>query len=76
MKTYTFNYYDYKKLKAAAMTATATQIDIDTLGEWFAAFGRNFWNGEYYDADDFKIIPVYKQTGEDVFEIEHWKKDC
>ena len=45
------SYYDYPELRAKAVQ-TRAQADIDALGEWFANYGSDFWNGEYYDAED------------------------
>lgn len=61
--------YDYKKLREKALSATATQEDIDNLGKWFELFGETYWNGEYYDADGAEIWPVYKKISEDDFEL-------
>ena len=51
--------YDYESLRKRATKSDATQDDINRLGEWFESYGMNFWNGEYYDADGFKLFPVY-----------------
>lgn len=58
--------YSYKDLRAAAMGSSATQEDIDLLGEWFTTFGNDYWNGEYFDADDgVQVWPVYGEPNED-----------
>lgn len=64
MKTNSFNYYSYDELRAKALSADAEQIDIDTLGEWFEEYGRDSWNGEYYDADGYMVFPVYSEPDE------------
>lgn len=69
MKTKYYNEYSYEELKKAVMANSATQTDIDTLGEWFAHFGEQFWNGFYYDAGDFKVVPVYKELENDDCEL-------
>lgn len=59
MKTNIVDRYSYAELLAAATKPDAAQIDIDTLGAWFSAYGEAYWNGEYYDADGCRIRPVY-----------------
>ena len=39
------------------------------MGEWFDHYGNDYWNGEYYDADDLRIYPVYKEVEEDEYEL-------
>lgn len=62
------NYYSYKDLKTAYDT-NPSQENINTLGEWFQQYGDSCWNGEYYDADNIRIYPVYKEIAEDEFEL-------
>lgn len=61
--------YDYATLRAAALSQSATQEDIDALGEWFSRFGSVYWNGEYYDADGVPVRPIYQKTAEDEYGI-------
>ena len=68
MNSFERTYYDYKDLKAA-VDANPSQENINALGEWFSNWGNDFWNGEYYDADDLRIFPVYKEVEEDEFEL-------
>ena len=49
---------DYQILRQAA--ESGNREDINALGRWFEREGREFWNGEYYDADGMEIYPVYK----------------
>ena len=52
--------YTYDELRAAAISPTATQEDIDAFGEWFEEFGFPYWTGEYFDADDgLRLYPIY-----------------
>lgn len=53
------NRYNYDELRAAAISPSATQEDINRLGEWFSEYGEAYWNGYYYDADGYKLIPLY-----------------
>lgn len=62
------SYYGYHELKTAVKT-DATQENVNALGEWFACFGGRYWNGEFYNADDCCIYPVYEEIGEDEFEL-------
>ena len=64
----TINYYAYEDLKAAVI-ADASEANVNALGEWFSCYGNNYWNGEYYDADDFRLYPVYTEVNEDEFEL-------
>lgn len=64
----TINYYSYEELKAAVI-ADASGANVNALGEWFSNYGNDYWNGEYYDADDFRLYPVYTEVGEDEFEL-------
>lgn len=65
MNTNKFNRYSYKELLAASTAPGAQQIDVDTLGAWFEAFGASYWNGECYDADGRDLFPVYGKPNED-----------
>lgn len=58
MNTKNFNRYSYQGLREAATAPGAEQIDIDTLGAWFNAYGYDYWNGECYDADGIQLYPV------------------
>lgn len=53
--------YRYSELKNAAVAFGANKKAIDELGEWFQRFGTNYWNGEYFDAGEFRLYPVYKE---------------
>ena len=71
-------YYDYTKLAAKALSESATQGDIDNLGQWFSLYGDRYWTGECFEVDgaaDVNIYPVYRQSGEDIFEIDHYTLD-
>lgn len=72
--------YDYDILLAAALAHTATQSDIDALGEWFSAFGDHDWNGEKWSAQDedghyYSLRPIYKEIDDDMYEIDHYELD-
>ena len=64
----TINYYSYEELKAAVI-ADASGANVNALGEWFSNYGNDYWNGEYYDADDFRLYPVYTEVDEDELEL-------
>ena len=64
----TINYYAYEDLKAAVI-ADASEENVNALGEWFSSYGNDYWNGEYYDADDFRLYPVYTEVNEDELEL-------
>lgn len=76
------NYGSYKELRENALKPTATQEDINALGEWFSQYGNMYWNGEYYDISDkeaksgeygFRLYPVYKEVDEDEYELIGWE---
>lgn len=58
------NEYSYKELFAKATDTDATQDDIDHLGDWFESYGSAYWNGEYYDADGFRLFSVTEWNSE------------
>ena len=63
-------YYDYAELVAKALSADATQEDINNLGEWFSHHGTEYWNGEYYEIDStHSLYPIYTEIAEDEYEI-------
>lgn len=64
MKTTNYNRYSYAELLGKATAPGAGQIDIDTLGAWFADFGTEYWNCEYYDADGSRLFPIYSVPDE------------
>lgn len=58
------DYYDYAELRKAALDERSEQA-INKLGQWFDNYGAQFWNGEYYDADNgVRIYPVYSEEDE------------
>ena len=56
--------YEYEAIRAAAIAPGATQGEIDRLGEWFDRYGSMYWNGEYYDADGYRVFPVIEWDDE------------
>lgn len=66
------NEYSYKELEAAAVKFTATQEEINALGEWLALYGDAYWNGECWAVDekqDLHLYPIYRNSNEDELEI-------
>ena len=57
--------YSYNDLLAKATSENATQEDINNLGNWFERYGREDWNGEYYDADGKRLFPVFAPDPEE-----------
>jgi hypothetical protein len=54
--------YDYRVLTAKALSSDATQEDINALGEWFEAYGYQYWNGECYEVDtSHYLYPVLSE---------------
>ena len=63
---------DYQTLRQKAIRYS-NKTNLQNLAEWFLNYGGQYWNGEYYDADDYKLYPIYKETEPDNFEIIGWK---
>lgn len=57
--------YEYEELRAKAIAADATPEDIENLGNWFERYGDQYWNGEYFDADGYRLYPVYEYDEDD-----------
>ena len=52
-------YYNYKELVEKATATGATRDDRLALLEWFNCYGKDYWNGEYYEMDDgLRLYPV------------------
>lgn len=65
-----FNRYEYENIRNAAIAAGATQEDITALGEWFELYGMEHWNGEYFDADGYKVYRIEEYDEDnDVYSI-------
>lgn len=65
--------YNYEELRAAAIAPDATAKDLEALADWFQEYDTNAWNGEYYDADGYRLYPVYKETEPDEYEVSGWE---
>ena len=51
--------YGYEEYLKNALT-NPTQKNINTLAEWFEAYGSQYWNGEQYIIDkDTYLKPAY-----------------
>lgn len=61
------NQYSYEELKNKVLEDPSFDNRMN-LYKWFALYGGR-WNGEYYDADDFKVKPIYEKFGEDDYEV-------
>lgn len=62
------NYYDYQALRRSVDIDPSPQ-NINSLGDWFALYGADYWNGEYYDADGIRICPIYHESEDGQFDI-------
>lgn len=63
-------YYDYDELAERALSADATQSDIDALGKWFECYGSSYWNGEYYEiSDSRRLFPIYVEDEDEQYTI-------
>lgn len=64
----------YKELEQAALSADATQEDINALGKWFELYGETYWNGEYYTVNDnTRIVPIDIEDEDGDFHREGWE---
>ena len=68
------NEYAYPILERKALSADATQEDINALGMWFERFGSDFWNGEFYNVDDVhRLIPIDEEDADGDFHRIGWQ---
>lgn len=66
--------YDYQELEHKALTADASQEDINRLGKWFELYGESYWNGEFYDVDGtHQILPIDTEDEDGDFHREGWE---
>lgn len=64
----------YQELEKAALSADATQEDINALGKWFELYGESYWNGEFYDVDGaHQIRPIDIEDEDGDFHREGWE---
>ena len=69
-----YAYNDYNELLEAVKN-NRSEENIKALAEWFERYGRDFWNGEYYDVSEIgdRLYPIYEEIGEDDYEIVGWE---
>lgn len=79
MKKFEFGPYDFEDLKEKALAPTATQDDIDALGEWLNKYDVPSYNGEsfyLYDENDHRQGSIYPEWNDpdenDQSEIIRW----
>lgn len=62
--------YDYKELRAKAISSDSTKEDRLALYDWCCNYMNSGWNGEFWDIDDgLGLYPVYQEIEDDVFEL-------
>ena len=62
--------YDYDDL-IKAYDADSSEDNLMALVEWFARYGRDYWNGEYYEIDSSRSLhPVYNWAAHTQEEID------
>lgn len=56
--------YNYKEIRAQALSPTATASERKELVYWFQQFANGcYWNGECFDMDEgLSLYPVYKEV--------------
>lgn len=65
------HYESYRDIVASVKSAP-TQENIDALGEWFSAYGREYWNGENYNAGDLgDLYPIYDEHFDENGELDY-----
>lgn len=47
--------YDYRELRDAYIRDRSKE-NLNKLGKWLSLYGDNFWNGQYWDVDGFRIL--------------------
>lgn len=68
------NRYAYEDLEKKALSANATDADIQALADWFIQYGNDFWTGECFIVNsNHALYPIYREVGEDEFKIEGWE---
>lgn len=66
--------YEYEELKNKALSADATQEDVNALGEWFECFGGRYWNGECYSVENgIHLYRIEEEVDEDEWEIKGYE---
>ena len=55
--------YNYNELREAAIE-DPTPENLENLGDWFQTYGMDFWNGECFDVDGYRLFPVYSEPDE------------
>ena len=64
----------YPELEAAALSADATEEDINALGKWFELFGETYGNGEYYNVDgDYRLYSIDEEDDDGDFHRIGWE---
>ena len=64
----------YQELEHKALSADATQEDINLLGKWFELYGESYWNGEFYDVDGIhQLRPVDVEDEDGDYHREGWE---
>ena len=62
--------YDYEELKNKALSADATQEDVNALGEWFEQYGDRYWNGECFSVENgIHLYRIEEEIDEDEWEV-------
>ena len=56
--------YNYDELRRTAIE-NPTPENLENLGEWFCTYGMDFWNGESWDADGYRLFPTYSEPDVD-----------
>ena len=66
--------YDYQELKEKALSADATQEDINSLGDWFEQYGDRYWNGEYFRVENgIHLYRIEEEVDEDEWEVKGYE---
>lgn len=60
---------NYEELKEKALSANATQKDLENLWNWFEMYDVYSWDGYCYPIDEVNsLYPIYAKIDEDEFE--------
>ena len=64
------NRYSYQELSKKALSDSATQEDVNNLGQWFDLYGMDFWNGKCFSIDsEHDLYPIYAPADNDQYDI-------
>ena len=69
--------YDYAELREAAINHMNDDKATDTardLADWLEYYGEGRgWNGEWWDIEGYRLVPVYEEVEPDEWDLVRWE---